>query len=694
MKVFIVSLCLWSLVLGDIDLIIKQCREDWCYGLDHNDSRYQGEEYFKKLFKLIGSGISQFIYENGGSLVVHSNVSESCKTSFKRVDEAIGQGEEWAFRMIDSSGKTPPAFLQGTVTELADYDECVDIISTDETVNGMYCMTDIFPMGYKGKIPRTDGQVSLNSMQHINNSAYYFGLCFPDGCNSEDVRVIMNKVLEPFPLKVYGDHSCNTRKTDSLLYRLKNIRIGSVIAFIFLFSTVSLVAWGTFNHVLRPDNKELKYLRSFSIIENTFKLFYVDPNGRPETYLNLYAFTYFKMFCVVCGVAAHVMACIELPLGFMLLSHHKELEKLMSTPALMSIFGDAGIVASTSLTGFGTMMMTYSVAKAGKLPYIPVVIERAVRFMLPILAVMSFDLIWYLPFSGPFASRVGEVLVDKCSKFWWRSVLHISTLFEDPIEICSGHTYSLAVDVQLFAIGIPAVILLAKRPKIGILYSLSWMVFGVTIGYYYVLTQKLTPTMMVARNPSIYELEMFLKYIHMATSGYLFSYFSAMLAAFAVCNGFLDSHARNINHVFWLSSFFFFATIAQYAPILTNYFDIVSREYIPLFVVTVRIIVAIELVFFCTYLALLDLNVKFKEEEEKKKKVSQETDQTESAPDQGSSSVTPSKKQFSCLKAFFRLSFSIYMCNYLFIRTDFYTTRHVFYTSLWVYVSLTISFFL
>lgn len=32
-----------------------------------------------------------------------------------------------------------------------------------------------------------------------------------------------------------------------------------------------------------------------------------------------------------------------------------------------------------------------------------------------------------------------------------------------------------------------------------------------------------------------------------------------------------------------------------------------------------------------------------------------------------------------------RLSFSIYMCNYLFIRTDFFTTRKPFYNDLYSY---------
>lgn len=677
---------------GDIDIIVKQCREDWCYGLSHEDPRYAGQEYHKKLLKLFGSGLSQIVYEDIPGWTSRVDLSESCKKSFKYVNQAIDKGEEWAFRLIDSSGKTPTAFLEGSVTSMGDYDECIGSKSPNGEVSGMYCMTDIFPMGYKGKIPRSDDRVSLNSMQHINDSAYYFGQCWPNGCSGRDIKNLVTEVIKPYPLMVYGDHSCDTRVTNSLLYRLRNIRLGSVIAFLFIFTTMSFVGYGTFNHLFRPQEKDWKYLRSFSVIENTFNLFYVDPKAQPETYLGLYAFTYFKMFAVLCGVAAHVLGSFELPLGLFLLSHHKELERLMTMPVLMPIFGDGGIVATTSLAGFGAMMMTYSAAKAGNIPYFRSVFLRGIRYILPILAIMSLDMLWYFPFSGPFASRVGEVLVDKCSKSWWRSVLHISTLFGDPIEICSGHTYSLAVDVQLFAIGLPAIILLAKRPKLGILYCLSWMAFGVGIGFYYVKRERVTPTLLVGRNPSIYQLEMFLKYIHMATSGYLFSYFSAMLAAYAVCSGILNKHAKNINHWFWLSGWIITAHIAQFAPLLTNTFDAVPREHVAYFVIGVRIVVAVEMVFFCTYLALLDLRDKLTKEEQTAKdktngNLAENSIQNGVNEAEKSFPTIPEKKQFSAFKAIFRLTFSIYMCNYLLVRSDFYTARHAFYTSLWTYVS-------
>lgn len=220
--------------------------------------------------------------------------------------------------MIDSSGKTPAAFLEGTVTTLGDYDECLAIKGTTDEVGdifGQYCMVDVFPMGYKNGRRRTDGQVSLNSMQFFNASAYYFGLCFPSQCSTDDVRNIVKEVLKPYPLMVEGDLHCDTLESISFTSHLKNIRVGPLISLIFLVIIVSLVAWSTFVDIVMP--KRAKPInKSFSLLQNFHMLFYVSkkPSSRQDT------IDWFKLMCITFGVFAHIMCCLESPLGFFVIS--------------------------------------------------------------------------------------------------------------------------------------------------------------------------------------------------------------------------------------------------------------------------------------------------------------------------------------------------------------------------------------
>jgi len=217
--------------------------------------------------------------------------------------------------VIDSSGKTPTAFLEGTVTSLGDYDECLAISSPGADIKGKYCLVDIFPMGYKNRERRKDGKVSLNSMQYFKASAYYFGLCFPSSCSENDVRVVVSEVVKPFPLMVKGDLNCDTLEDRSFYHLLTNLRLGPFISLVFLTVVLTTVAISTVRDVLTPD-KATPLNKSFSLVANLHKLFWV-PNsssGRQDI------IDWFKMLGITFGVFAHIMCCLESPIGFFLLS--------------------------------------------------------------------------------------------------------------------------------------------------------------------------------------------------------------------------------------------------------------------------------------------------------------------------------------------------------------------------------------
>ncbi|KAI1298484.1 hypothetical protein HDE_04186 [Halotydeus destructor] len=452
-------------VRGDVDIITRLCKFQDCFNLDENDARYTGLAYNKKLIQLFSSGISQLLFEDVDKLLISlgSEITPSCVKQLKQVSNSMDLGDEWAFRFLDASGKTPAAFLEGTVSSFGDYDECLDISShnTDGAISGKYCMVDIFPRRPKKDL--TPGRISLATPQHFNASAYYIGLCFPSACTVPDVRVLVKKVLEPFPLLVQGDLHCDTHETNSYLHLAKNIRIGPFISLIFLGCVFTAVAWGSLHHLLKwNDATEMQ--KGFSVFDNVHKLFYVAPvTGPPRTEF----WDWIKNIGIVCGVAAHIMCGLESPIAFFVLSHHKNLEKIISNPAIASLFNEVGLTALTFLSGATTFMLAYPAARKGKLPFVPAILDRILRHLPGVASIIALDFTWYLWFSGPLYSRVGQIHVDKCSKTWWKGILMVSNLWGPSIEICAGHTFFSSVDVQLFILGFIGVKLLASRPKVG-----------------------------------------------------------------------------------------------------------------------------------------------------------------------------------------------------------------------------------
>lgn len=126
----------------------------------------------------------------------------------------------------------------------------------------------------------------------------------------------------------------------------------------------------------------------------------------------------------------------------------------------------------------------------------------------------------------------------------------------------------------------------------------------------------------------------------------------------------------------------------QFSPAMTNYFEIVPPSLYPLFTVVNRLIVALEMALVFIYASLI----------EEKKKMDEENGSVLEYVDDNKNNILISNivkndqtEKYSFVKGLFRLSFSIYMSNYLFIRTDFLTTRKIFYNSLYVYVSFYVS---
>lgn len=538
--------------------------------------------------------------------------------------------------VIDSSGKTPSGFIDGFITSLGDYDQCLAISTSSPigAIDGKYCLVDVFPLAYNSSLPEERrSKISLNKMHHFRKSAYYFSICLPSQCTPSDTRSLFKLVLKPFPVAVEGDISCDTSYSISWYTRLSEMKPISIAAAIYLSTIILLVIIATCLHVASKDASA--FARSLSAIENTHNLFWVKSGSRPDGLAS-----WMKMFIIFCGLCAHVMCCLESPIGFMMLSHHMNLKKIMSHPALIPLFGDAGIVCTTALAGFSTFMLVYPMALKGKLSIGSFVMNKAIRFIPSILVIMAFDVLWYLPFSGPFVSRVGQVLVDKCTDTWWKSALFINNLWGGTLQICSGHTYSLAVDVQLTVIGLIAIALMARKPVIGFAYCIFWIILGNSLMLYYSYKYDVPANLLVAYLPSIPEIEKFLMYIHMATSSYFASYFTSIIVAYTIYHGWWKAYSSD--HILWLTLILTTSTVAQHLPILTNTFQLVPKILVPFFIVVNRSIVTLEMSAMLIYSSYFEFNSnnstsQSNDQESKKNQLPGESTSSSSSPSFSSS---------------------------------------------------------
>lgn len=166
----------------------------------------------------------EYIWNNlaNGSTPWHQ-LSTQCKRHLQLTSQAINSGQVWPFRFLDASAKLPSGFLDGTVTSLGDYDECLDITShvKDDLIEGAYCMvrftkaTATTTSSSSTSPPpsnittSTASEASAIQNELADGLALYntftlnIGICLPSSCNENDIRSLLN-LMSPLA-KVSGE---------------------------------------------------------------------------------------------------------------------------------------------------------------------------------------------------------------------------------------------------------------------------------------------------------------------------------------------------------------------------------------------------------------------------------------------------------------------------------------------------------
>lgn len=164
------------------------------------------------------------------------SVSMSCKLSLAELAEALSQQKIWASQMLDASAKLPSGLLEGTLSELGNFDECLAIEHQLEgptggqprLTRGQYCSLQVKPpmlarprhhtvcqrlpalSASSNQTSRVFRLLSQNSQQFLY-VGLRLGLCTPDKCSQGDIQTILSSYLSDFELQVQVK-SCQTRQ--------------------------------------------------------------------------------------------------------------------------------------------------------------------------------------------------------------------------------------------------------------------------------------------------------------------------------------------------------------------------------------------------------------------------------------------------------------------------------------------------
>ena len=277
--------------------------------------------------------------------------------------------------------------------------------------------------------------------------------------------------------------------------------------------------------------------------------------------------------------------------------------------------------------------------------------------------------------SGPFYKRVATFNLEKCSKNWWRNLLFINNYSIGAVDICGGHTFWSSVDFQLFVFGLAAIYVFNRSVKAGfIVIAVSSTLANVKILYNSYVFET-TPNLFIPFPISV-KIPEYLGYIHMQTAVYMPAYFTGFLLSYAMSHHDLIKRLQ-LNSLTAHAKFFLLTQLVflliNINTSLVNVFDAVPAWFKPSIVVINRNTQTIAFsLMILQCLALKPFYNKFWGiREEQPLQESGET--TGEAADVSQQQQPP--QSFNPLRAFCRLTYPLYVSNYLVIRSEFFNRR-------------------
>lgn len=283
---------------------------------------------------------------------------------------------------------------------------------------------------------------------------------------------------------------------------------------------------------------------------------------------------------------------------------------------------------------------------------------------------------WPLVGSGPIYTHVAEDVLENCSNNWYLNVLFV-TNYNPVSKNCINHTFWSSIDFQLFLLGLLVIACMRISMKLGIAVigffaTTDFLVTGV-MAYLYQTTYALAAHPLTA--PRIIH---YVDYIHNQTTNYMFTF----LVGLSVAIYLIEKGPVNVGIVGLVASFVFMQLGSYSTVVYNSYSHIFPTSTIPIFFAVVKGCWAasntLSIMYFTSKAAAMKKENKGdgkggKEQVPAKEPGKKATKSADHAEHEEEASVG-----YRLYLMVSRLSTSMYLVNYWFIRYDFFSARQTF----------------
>ncbi|XP_035212889.1 nose resistant to fluoxetine protein 6-like [Stegodyphus dumicola] len=383
------------------------------------------------------------------------------------------------FSVVDASGRLPSGSLGGTLTDMGDYDQCLDVVQPKKhkhsEIRGQYCTLELKPM-----LPALQSSVTLNTkvlkfgntsrdsvLTDISRSSALFhimamriGVCVPSPCVADDIKELTSALLKKVPVQV-SVRNCET-KQNSRITIPQIIVISTAVVIGLLIIAGTLIENYVTKYASKPQEtgRVPQSLLAFSATANIRQLL-----KSPRRNSTLGAVNGIRCLSLMWIVLAHTYGFGHRQ-GLARLSH----AKTYMDDILFQIITNAWVSVDTFFM-LGGLLVAISNLKlmensGGTINFFSHVLHRIWRLTPPLAGTLGVMFLLPLIGSGPlWADMIGQKVAN-CEKRWWQVFLPINT-WVDFSSMCLLHTWYVAADVHFYCLAPLALFVLFKWPTIG-----------------------------------------------------------------------------------------------------------------------------------------------------------------------------------------------------------------------------------
>ncbi|XP_053208293.1 nose resistant to fluoxetine protein 6-like [Panonychus citri] len=533
-----------SLIVGYLPFLLIHL---WANQVNCSDNSTQLLQYhqnkllIERQTHLITSGFSAIFWNylrNLNDSTTINGVSNQCSSSLDKIIQSTLNGQVWAFKFISFSGSRPTDFLDGSYATFGSYDSCLEFnqltksSNQSETIKGQYCLTSLEPDLLRND--QSESQLLSELYSHHLDSQFNltikFGLCLPSTCSQGDVQQLVNQALNDYNWKLVDVNQCEVLET--FFDRYSSATIGVKIFFWLLVSLIVTIIWGTLidyqakssTNELDSKSNHIFWIKQFSAIKSVRSLF-----RKPDCSPKIILLDQLRLTCVMIVVSLHaVMWFTVINAGFLVENTRKgiELYKRFEIQPIANDWITEGLIVVGGLSS-ATVLIKKTTPQTPISTYLYLIWRRAALLIPPIITVISLEIVLPLFGSGPFFKSVNQFRSTVCLKNFIFNILHLQNYCE-PLEICASHTWSIAVEWQLFILLTVAIYIYKRNYRAGLAFNLFLIVVGFNQVNQVILRHNIIPHILIT-SARFRDIAARMGAYYVSTESHIWSYFLGLL---------------------------------------------------------------------------------------------------------------------------------------------------------------------